>query len=151
MGLMEDMEQTHNEIRQDIEKRLAEITKGCEIEKHELTMATAMLQQNKWSGKLEYKIENGSAALQINMNRFQLIQMCAEIADSVFDDKYDFITRILAYEMVEKVIEKKAGKPVSSGTIINCNEKTQAEIDLMKEMFKKSPEELKKLREQLNE
>ena len=35
--------------------------------------------------------------------------------------------------------------------MVDCNGKTQEEIDLMKEMFKKSPEELVKLKEQLNE
>ena len=151
MGMMEDMEQTHNEIRADIEKRLAKIPKGAKIEEHEFAISVAMLHQKEWHGKFEYTIENGNAAMQINMNRVQLIQMCAAIADSVFDDKYDFISRILAYEMVEKVIEKKAGKNICEETTINCNGKTQAEIDLMKEMFKKSPEELAKLREQLNE
>lgn len=33
----------------------------------------------------------------------------------------------------------------------DCNGKTQEEIDLMKEMFKKSPEELAKIKEQMNE
>lgn len=110
-----------------------------------------MLHQKEWYGKFEYSIKNGNAAMTINMNRVQLIQMCAAIADSVFADKYDFITRILAYDMVEKVIAKKTGKAPDTGIIINCHGKTEAEIDLIKEMFKKSPEELAKLREQLNE
>ena len=148
---MEDMEQTHNEIRQDIEKRLAEITKGAKIEENEFAISVAMLHQKEWHGKFEYSFENGKAAMTINMNRVQLIQMCAAIADSVFADKYDFITRILAYEMVEKVISKRTGKAPDSGTIIDCHGKTEAEIELMKEMVKKSPEELEKLRKQLNE
>ena len=148
---MEDMEQTHNEIRQDIEKRLAEITKGAKIEENEFAISVAMLHQKEWHGKFEYSFENGNAAMTINMNRVQLIQMCAAIADSVFADKYDFITRILAYEMVEKVISKRTGKAPDSGTIIDCHGKTEAEIELMKEMVKKSPEELEKLRKQLNE
>ena len=151
MGMMEDMEQTHNEIRQDIEKRLAEITKGAKIEENEFAISVAMLHQKEWHGKFEYSFENGKAAMTINMNRVQLIQMCAAIADSVFADKYDFITRILAYEMVEKVISKRTGKAPDPGTIIDCHGKTEAEIELMKEMFKKSPEELEKLRKQLNE
>lgn len=151
MGMMEDMEQTHNEIRQDIEKRLAEITKGAKIEENEFAISVAMLHQKEWHGKFEYSFENGKAAMTINMNRVQLIQMCAAIADSVFADKYDFITRILAYEMVEKVISKRTGKAPDSGTIIDCHGKTEAEIELMKEMVKKSPEELEKLRKQLNE
>ena len=148
---MEDMEQTHNEIRQDIEKRLAEITKGAKIEENEFAISVAMLHQKEWHGKFECSFENGKAAMTINMNRVQLIQMCAAIADSVFADKYDFITRILAYEMVEKVISKRTGKAPDSGTIIDCHGKTEAEIELMKEMVKKSPEELEKLRKQLNE
>lgn len=151
MGLMEDMEQTHNEIREDIEKRLAEITKGAKIEENEFAISVAMLHQKGWHGKFEYSFENGKTAMTINMNRIQLIQMCAAIADSVFADKYDFITRILAYEMVEKVISKRTGQAPDPGTIIDCHGKTEAEIDLMKEMFKKSPKELAKLREQLNE
>ena len=149
--MMEDMEQTHNEIRKDIEKRLAEIPKGAKIEENEFAISVAMLHQKEWHGKFEYSFENGKAAMTINMNRVQLIQMCAAIADSVFADKYDFITRILAYEMVEKVISKRTGKAPDSGTIIDCHGKTEAEIELMKEMVKKSPEELEKLRKQLNE
>jgi hypothetical protein len=54
--------------------------------------------------------------------------------------------------MVEDTIESLAGKNIhKKEAIIDCNGKTQEEIDLIKEMFKKSPEELAKIKEQMNE
>ena len=52
---------------------------------------------------------------------------------------------------MENTIESLAGKKIREETKIDCNGKTQEEIDLMKEMFKKSPEELAKIKEQMNE
>jgi len=146
-----DFDEIRNEIREDIQKRLAEITKGHRLDMQEAVFVTAMLEQGKWNGEFEYTIENGHAQMKIKMNKVQIIQMCAQIADSAFDDKYDFITRILAFDTVNKVMEKITGEPTSNRTAINCAGKTEAEIDLIKELFKKSPEELMKLKEQMNE
>jgi hypothetical protein len=58
---------------------------------------------------------------------------------------------LLGYSMVEDTIESQVGEKFREETKIDCNGKTQEEIDLIKEMFKKSPEELAKLKEQMNE
>jgi len=151
MGMKENMESIHEKARKDMAKRLSAITDGSNLEQRELFMATALLHQKELSGEFEYSLEKGNAQMQVKMSKFALIQMAAEIAESVFEDEYEFISMMLAYNMVKHVIDKQTGKKPQEVTIIDCNGKTQAEIDLMKEMFKKSPEELAKLREQLNE
>lgn len=115
-------------------------------------MAFAMLHENKIHGKLEYINEKGHVSMEIKMNKYGLIQMVNEIAKSVFKDKYELISMLLGYSMAEDTIESLTGKNIhTKEAIIDCNGKTQEEIDLMKEMFKKSPEELAKLKEQMNE
>ena len=151
MGMKENMESIHEKARKDMAKRLSAITDESNLEQRELFMATALLHQKELSGEFEYSLEKGNAQMQVKMSKFALIQMAAEIAESVFEDEYEFISMMLAYNMVKHVIDKQTGKKPQEVTIIDCNGKTQAEIDLMKEMFKKSPEELAKLREQLNE
>ena len=145
------MESIHEKARKDMAKRLSAITDGSNLEQRELFMATALLHEKELSGEFEYSLEKGNAQMQVKMSKFALIQMAADIAESVFEDEYEFISMMLAYNMVKHVIDKQTGKKPQEVTIIDCNGKTQAEIDLMKEMFKKSPEELAKLREQLNE
>ena len=149
--MKENMESIHEKARKDMAKRLSAITDGSNLEQRELFMATALLHQKELSGEFEYSLEKGNAQMQVKMSKFALIQMAAEIAESVFEDEYEFISMMLAYNMVKHVIDKQTGKKPQEVTTIDCNGKTQAEIDLMKEMFKKSPEELAKLREQLNE
>ncbi len=150
--MKENMESIHEKARKDMAKRLSAITDGSNLEQRELFMATALLHQKELSGKFEYSLEKGNAQMQINMSKFALIQMAAELADSeLFKDEYEFISMVLAYNMVNHVINKQTGKKPSETTTIDCHGKTEAEIELMKEMFKKSPEELAKLREQLNE
>jgi hypothetical protein len=151
MGMKENMESIHEKARKDMGKRLSAITDGSNLEQRELFMASALLHQKELSGEFEYSLEKGNAQMQVKMSKFALIQMAAEIAESVFEDEYEFISMMLAYNMVKHVIDKQTGKKPQEVTTIDCNGKTQAEIDLMKEMFKKSPEELAKLREQLNE
>ena len=148
---MENMDSIHEKARKDMAKRLSAITAGSNLEQRELFMATAMLHQKKLSGKFKYSLENGNAQMQVNMSKFALIQMAAELAESVFEDEYEFISMMLAYNMVNHVINKQTGKKPSEVTTIDYHGKTEAEIELMKEMAKKSPEELAKLREQLNE
>ena len=148
---MENMDSIHEKARKDMAKRLSAITAGSNLEQRELFMATALLHQKELSGKFEYSLEKGNAQMQVNMNKFALIQMVAELAESVFEDEYEFISMMLAYNMVNHVINKQTGKKPSEVTTIDCHGKTEAEIELMKEMVKKSPEELAKLREQLNE
>ena len=89
--------------------------------------------------------------MQINMSKHGIVQMISEISESVFKDKYELISMLLGYSMVEDCIESQVGIKFRDETLIDCNGKTQEEIDLMKEMFKKSPEELAKLKEQMNE
>lgn len=151
MGMMENMDSIHEKARKDMAKRLSAITAGSNLEQRELFMATALLHQKELSGKFEYSLEKGNAQMQVNMSKFALIQMVAELAESVFEDEYEFISMMLAYNMVNHVINKQTGKKPSEVTTIDCHGKTEAEIELMKEMVKKSPEELAKLREQLNE
>lgn len=148
---MENMDSIHEKARKDMAKRLSAITAGSNLEQRELFMATALLHQKELSGKFEYSLEKGNAQMQVNMSKFALIQMVAELAESVFEDEYEFISMMLAYNMVNHVINKQTGKKPSEVTTIDCHGKTEAEIELMKEMVKKSPEELAKLREQLNE
>ena len=149
--MMENMDSIHEKARKDMAKRLSAITAGSNLEQRELFMATALLHQKELSGKFEYSLEKGNAQMQVNMSKFALIQMVAELAESVFEDEYEFISMMLAYNMVNHVINKQTGKKPSEVTTIDCHGKTEAEIELMKEMVKKSPEELAKLREQLNE
>ena len=151
MGMMENMDSIHEKARKDMAKRLSAITAGSNLEQRELFMATALLHQKELSGKFEYSLEKGNAQMQVNMSKFALIQMVAELAESLFEDEYEFISMMLAYNMVNHVINKQTGKKPSEVTTIDCHGKTEAEIELMKEMVKKSPEELAKLREQLNE
>lgn len=151
MGMMENMDSIHEKARKDMAKRLSAITAGSNLEQRELFMATALLHQKELSGKFEYSLEKGNAQMQVNMSKFALIQMVAELAESLFEDEYEFISMMLAYNMVNHVIKKQTGKKTSEVTTIDCHGKTEAEIELMKEMVKKSPEELAKLREQLNE
>lgn len=152
MGYNKDLDAKHKEILNDIKKNLAEVSSESNLLNREMYMAFAMLHENKIHGKFEYINEKGHASMQVNMSKHGLIQMVHEIAESVFKDKYELISLLLGYSMVEDTIESLAGKSIhTKEAIIDCNGKTQEEIDLMKEMFKKSPEELAKLKEQLNE
>jgi hypothetical protein len=85
------------------------------------------------------------------MNKYLLIKMISDIAQSVFKDKYELISMLLGYSLMENTIESLSGEKIREETKIDCNGKTQEEIDLIKEMFKKSPEELAKIKEQINE
>lgn len=152
MGYNKELDAKHKEIINDIKKNLAEVSKDSNLINREMYMAFAMLHENNLHGKFEYIFDKGCAQMQVKMNKFLLIQMINEIASSVFKDKYELISMLLGYSMVEDTIESLAGKRKhTKEAIIDCNGKTQEEIDLMKEMFKKSPEELAKLKEQMNE
>ena len=146
MGFNKELDAKHKEILNDIKKNLADVSRDENLLSREMFMAIAMLHENQLNGKFEYIFEKGHVSMQITMSKYGLVQMVAEIAESVFKDKYELISMLLAYSMVTDIVPKR-GKE----TIIDCNGKTQEEIDLMKEMFKKSPEELEKLKEQLYE
>ena len=151
MGLNKELDAKHEEILNDIKKNLADVSSESNLINREVYMAFAMLHENNLHGKLEYIFEKGHASMQVNMNKYLCIQMIAEISESVFKDKYELISILLGYSIVEDSIKSLNGKRKCEEAIIDCNGKTQEEIDLMKEMFKKSPEELAKLKEQLNE
>ena len=151
MGLNKELDAKHKEILNDIKKNLADVSTDSNLLNREMFMALALLQRDKLSGKFEYINEKGRVSMQINMSKYGVVQMISEISESVFKDKYELISMLLAYSMVEDTIESQAGKKFRDETIIDCNGKTQEEIDLMKEMFKKSPEELMKLKELINE
>lgn len=152
MGYNKELDAKHKEIINDIKKNLADVSKDSNLIDREMYMAFAALHENSLSGKFEYVNEKGHASMEVKMSKYGLIQMVHEIANSVFKDKYELISALLGYSMVEDTIESLAGKSIhTKEAIIDCNGKTQEEIDLMKEMFKKSPEELAKLKEQLNE
>lgn len=152
MEYNKEMDAKHKEVLNDIKKNLAEVSKESNLINREMYMAFAMLHENNLHGKFEYIFEKGHASMQVNMNKYMLIQMVCELSKSVFKDKYELISMLLGYSMVEDTIESLAGKNIhTKEAIIDCNGKTQEEIDLMKEMFKKSPEELAKLKEQMNE
>lgn len=152
MGYSKELDAKHKEILNDIKKNLADVSKDSNLLDREMYMALAMLHEQSSSGKFEYIFEKGHVSMQVNMNKYLCIQMIEEIAESIFKDKYELISMLLGYSMVEDTIESLAGKSIhTEEAIIDCNGKTQEEIDLMKEMFKKSPEELAKLKEQLNE
>lgn len=152
MEYNKEMNAKHKEIINDIKKNLAEVSSESNLLNREMFMALAMLHENKIHGKFEYINEKGLASMEVKMSKYGLIQMVHEIANSVFKDKYELISMLLGYSVVEDVIDSMIGKGIKSEeTIIDCNGKTQEEIDLMKEMFKKSPEELAKIKEQMNE
>ena len=151
MGYNKELDAKHKEVLNDIKKNLADVSKESNLINREMYMAFAMLHENNLHGKFEYIFEKGHASMQVNMNKYMLIQMVCELSKSVFKDKYELISMLLGYSIVEDTIESQAGKKIRDETIIDCNGKTQEEIDLMKEMFKKSPEELAKLKEQMNE
>lgn len=151
MSFDKELAAKHDEILNDIKKNMADITKDCNLETKEAFMAFALLQQEKLHGKFEYIFEKGHSSMEINMSKYGLIQMAAEISESVFKDKYEFISMLLAYSLFNDVLDSQTGKRKCKEVTVDCNGKTQAEIDLMKEMFKKSPEELAKLKEQMNE
>lgn len=151
MEFNKEMDAKHKEILNDIKKNLAEVSKESNLFNKEMYMAFAMLHEKKLHGKFEYIFEKGHASMEIKMNRYGIVQMISEISESVFKDKYELISMLLGYSIVEDCIESQAGKKFRDETIIDCNGKTQEEIDLMKEMFKKSPEELEKIKEQMNE
>lgn len=151
MGFNKELDAKHKEILNDIKKNLADVSKDSNLLNRERFMALALLQRDKLSGKFEYINEKGRVSMQINMSQYGTIQMISEISESLFKDKYELISMLLAYSMVEDTIESQAEKKFREEAIIDCNGKTQEEIDLMKEMFKKSPEELEKLKEQLYE
>lgn len=152
MEYNKELDAKHKEILNDIKKNLAEVSKDSNLLNREMYMAFAMLHEKKLHGKFEYINEKGHASMEVKMSKYGLIQMVNEIAQSVFKDKYELISALLGYSMVEDTIESLAGKNIhTKEAIIDCNGKTQEEIDLMKEMFKKSPEELAKLKEQMNE
>ena len=147
-----DLDAKHKEILNDIKKNLADVSEDSNLFDREMFMASALLYRDKLRGKFEYIIEKGHASMQVNMNKYMLIQMVCELSKSVFKDKYELISMLLGYSIAEDTIESLAGKNIhTKEAIIDCNGKTQEEIDLMKEMFKKSPEELAKLKEKLNE
>ena len=152
MGYNKELDAKHKEVLNDIKKNLAEVSSESNLLNREMYMAFAMLHENKIHGKFEYIFEKGHASMQVNMNKYLCIQMINEIAESVFKDKYELISMLLGYSMVQDTIESMAGKNIhTKEAIIDCNGKTQEEIDLIKEMFKKSPEELEKIKEQMNE
>lgn len=152
MGYNKELDAKHKEVLNDIKKNLAEVSSESNLVNNEMYMAFAILHENSLNGKFEYIFEKGHASMQVTMNKFLLIQMINEIASSVFKDKYELISKLLGYSMVQDTIESMADKNIhTKEAIIDCNGKTQEEIDLMKGMFKKSPEELAKLKEQLNE
>lgn len=151
MGYNKELDAKHKEVLNDIKKNLADVSKDSNLLNKEMYMAFATPHQSSLSGKFEYIFEKGHASMQVNMNKYLCIQMINEIAESVFKDKYELISMLLGYSMVQDTIESMAGKKFREETKIDCNGKTQEEIDLIKEMFKKSPEELEKLKEQLNE
>ena len=152
MEYNKEIDAKHKEILNDIKKNLAEVSKDSNLLNREMCMAFAMLHEKKLHGKFEYVNEKGHASMEVKMSKYGLIKMINEIAQSVFKDKYELISALLGYSMVEDTIESLAGKNIhKKEAIINCNGKTQEEIDLIKEMFKKSPEELAKIKEQMNE
>ena len=151
MGYNKELDAKHKEVLNDIKKNLAEVSSESNLLNREMYMAFAMLHENKIHGKFEYINEKSHVSMQINMSKYGIVQMISEISELVFKDKYELISMLLGYSMVEDTIESQAGKKFRDETIIDCNGKTQEEIDLMKEMFKKSPEELAKLKEQMNE
>jgi hypothetical protein len=146
-----DLDAKHKEILNDIKKNLADVSKDSNLLDREMFMALALLHRDKLRGKFEYINEKGHASMQVNMSKYGIVQMISEISESVFKDNYELISMLLAYSMVNDTIEFQAGKKFREETKIDCNGKTQEEIDLIKEMFKKSPEELAKLKEQMNE
>jgi hypothetical protein len=146
-----DLDAKHKEILNDIKKNLADVSKDSNLLDREMFMALALLHRDKLRGKFEYINEKGHASMQVNMSKYGIVQMISEISESVFKDNYELISMLLAYSMVNDTIEFQAGKRFREETKIDCNGKTQEEIDLMKEMFKKSPEELAKIKEQMNE
>lgn len=151
MGYNKEIDAKHKEVLNDIKKNLAEVSSESNLLNREMFMALTLLQRGKLSGKFEYINEKSHVSMQINMSKYGIVQMIFEISESVFKDKYELISMLLGYSMAEDILESQAGKKFRDETIIDCNGKTQEEIDLMKEIFKKSPEELKKLKEQLNE
>lgn len=151
MEFNKELDAKHKEILNDIKKNLADVSKESNLINMEMYMAFAMLHENNLHGKFEYIFDKGSAQMQVKMNKYLCIQMITEISESVFKDKYELISALLGYSMVEDTIKSLNGKRKLEETIIDCNGKTQEKIDLMKEMFKKSPEELAKLKEQMNE
>lgn len=147
-----DLDAKHKEILNDIKKNLADVSEDSNLLDREMLMALALLHQDKLSGKFEYINEKGRVSMQVNMSKYGIVQMVCELSKSVFKDKYELISMLLGYSIVEDTIESLAGKNIhTKEAIIDCNGKTQEEIDLMKEMFKKSPEELAKIKEQMNE
>lgn len=151
MGYNKDLDAKHKEILNDIKKNLAEVSSESNLLNREMFCALALLQRRKLSGKFEYINEKSHVSMQINMSKYGIVQMISEISESVFKDKYELISMLLGYSIVKDTLESQAGKKFRDEAIIDCNGKTQEEIDLMKEMFKKSPEELAKLKEQMNE
>lgn len=151
MGFNKELDVKHKEILNDIKKNLADVSKDSNLVNKEMYMAFAALHGSSLRGKFEYIFEKGHASMQINMNKYLLIQMINEIAESVFKDKYELILNLLGYSMVQDLISSQPEKRNRKEVMVDCNGKTQEEIDLIKEMFKKSPEELAKLKEQINE
>ena len=151
MGFNKELDAKHKEILNDIKKNIADVSKDSNLLEREMYVAFGMLHEKSLSGKFEYIYEKGQATMQANISKYLCIQMIADISTSVFKDKYELISMLLAYSLALDTIESLSGKSTSKDIIIDCNGKTQEEIDLMKEMFKKSPEELAKLKEQLNE
>lgn len=152
MGFNKELDAKHKEILNDIKKNLADVSTDSNLLNREMLMAVALLQPKKAVEKFEYILEKGQASMQVNMSKYTLIQMVAVIAESVFKDKYELISMLLAYSIVDDVIDSQTGKKIKSKEmVVDCNGKTQAEIDLMIELFKKSPEELMKLKERMNE
>lgn len=146
MGFDKELDAKHKEILNDIKKKLADVSKDSNLFNSEMLMAFAMLHEKSLNGKFEYIFEKGQVSMELTMSKYGLIQMIADISETVFEDKYELISNLLAYSIVAEFVQKK-GKEIR----VDCNGKTQEEIDLIKEMFKKSPEELAKLKEQMNE
>ena len=151
MGYNKELDAKHKEVLNDIQKNLADVSKESNLLNREMYMAFAMLHENKIHGKFEYINEKVHVSMKVKMNKYGLIQMVHEIAKSVFKDKYELISALLGYSMVQDTISSMTEKRNRKEVMVDCNGKTQEEIDLMKEMFKKSPEELAKIKEQMNE
>lgn len=151
MEFNKELDAKHKEILNDIKKNLADVSKESNLLNMEMFMCIASLHQGNFKGSFEYIFEKDSSQMQIYMNKYLLIKMIADIAQSVFKDNYELISMLLGYSLMKNTIESVSGKEIREETKIDCNGKTQEEIDLIKKMFKKSPEELAKIKEQMNE
>jgi hypothetical protein len=148
---LDKFNEIHEKTKSEMRQNLMKILDGIELEKREAACVSFMCDEKAHKGEFNYSANENNSQMQVKCNRAFLIHMCYLLATKQFKDIYDFIAFLLAYHQMDQTVKNINGEGISKCLTVDCKNKSDAEIELMKELFRKSPEELAKLKEQMNE